>query len=184
MLYYILKKLRYNMKRVKKYLCFLKKKKTKCCILNQKLEKKKLEIPLDIKLKDVPKFVPTIKKGRVLKVYDGDTITIVGYEEGSDELHKYSIRINGIDCPELKSKNKNEVHIAKIARDMLALMIYKNIVSLENVKGLDKYGRLLCDVIYDDINVSKWMLEKRLAVEYDGGKKNSPECWLEYYNGK
>ena len=40
------------------------------------------------------------------------------------------------------------------------------------------------DVVYNDINVSKWMLEKRLAVEYDGGKKESPESWLKYYNEK
>jgi len=30
---------------------------------------------------------------------------------------------------------------------------------------------LLADVIYNDVNISTWMIDNKLAVEYDGGKK-------------
>ena len=62
------------------------------------------DIPNTEENKDVPKYVPQIKKGRVIKVYDGDTITIVGYIKNNRELFKFSVRLNGLDCPEIKSK--------------------------------------------------------------------------------
>ena len=44
------------------------------------------------------------------------------------------------------------------------------IVTLDNV-GLDKYGRLLAEVIIDGENLSDLLLDEGLAVSYDGGKR-------------
>lgn len=146
------------------------------------------EIPLDIEWKDIPKFVPDVSYGRVIKVYDADTITIATWV--MDELYKFPVRLIGVDTPEIKPKKpskdeniesyENEKKMAKMARDELALMIYKNIVRLEDV-SYDKYGRLLAKVYYDDICINEWLIEKRFAVKYDGGTKISPKCWVEYY---
>jgi endonuclease YncB( thermonuclease family) len=51
---------------------------------------------------------------------------------------------------------------------------------LKNVKT-EKYGRLLADVYIDQIHLNDYLLKKRLAVVYDGGTKNCPKNWMEYY---
>ena len=60
--------------------------------------------------------------------------------------------------------------------------VYHKIVTLTNV-SYDKYGRILADVSIDDVSVSKMLLDKRLAVSYNGGTKASPEDWMKYYSG-
>jgi endonuclease YncB( thermonuclease family) len=49
-------------------------------------------------------------------------------------------------------------------------------VDLKNV-STEKYGRILADVYVDHVNINKWMLENKLAVPYDGGKKTRPPEW-------
>ena len=130
-------------------------------------------------------YIPPITSGKVIKVYDGDTITIISSIPGSDdsEMYKFSIRLNGIDTPEIKTKNQEEKQIAKIAQQTLYDKIFNKNVILKNVK-LEKYGRLLCDVYYDNLHLNKWLLDLNLAVPYDGGTKNIPESWIDYYNNK
>ena len=63
----------------------------------------------NINMTEVKPFIPPISSGFVVKVYDGDTITIASklpYE--SSPLYRFSVRLNGIDCPEIKGKDKNE----------------------------------------------------------------------------
>ena len=51
-------------------------------------------------------FVPPIDKGKVVKIYDGDTITIAAkLPYSSSPLYRFSVRLNGIDTPELHTKN-------------------------------------------------------------------------------
>jgi endonuclease YncB( thermonuclease family) len=126
-------------------------------------------------------FIPPVKEGLVIKVYDGDTITIASKlpYEGSP-LYRFSVRLNGIDCPEIHGINEDEKHVAQIAKKELENLILQKRVVLKNLKT-EKYGRILADVYYNDIHVNKWMLDKNLAVVYDGGTKHSPDCWVEYY---
>lgn len=140
-------------------------------------------IPHLIDKKDIPKYVPQISRGRVINVYDGDTITIAGYVKNNSQLFKFSVRLNNIDCPEIKSKksaDKTEYSIACIARDFVKNMIINEIVNLEKV-ALDKYGRLLADVYFENKHINNLLLEKRLAVAYDGGTKKVPKNWNNYY---
>ena len=44
----------------------------------------------------------------------------------------------------------------------------------------DKYGRILADVYINDINIADVLLERRLVVPYDGGKKKLPRSWVKY----
>ena len=128
-----------------------------------------------LKYEDTIPFIPPIKSGLVIKVYDGDTITIASRlpYQGSP-LYRFSVRLNGIDAPEIKSKNEEEKKLAKISKDTLSQQILNKVVSLENV-SLEKYGRILADVIIDGKNMSEFMLEKKLAVKYDGGTKGTFE---------
>lgn len=133
-------------------------------------------------------FYPDIKEGYVCKVYDGDTIHVVsamsvkycrchdktdpycghGYLQ---QYFKFKIRINGIDTPEIKTKDKGAME----ARHVLTELILGKIIQIFVVKT-DKYGRLLCEIYTEDTNgdwfdVGKWLVKNGYAVEYDGGKK-------------
>ena len=48
--------------------------------------------------KNAKPFVPPISEGMVVKVYDGDTITIVSQlPYPSSPYYRFSVRLNGID---------------------------------------------------------------------------------------
>lgn len=132
---------------------------------------------------DTIKFIPPVTTGFVIKVYDGDTITIASklpYVESP--LYRFSVRVNGIDCPEMRTSDSNEKECAQMAKEFLYdLLMNKNVV-LKDV-DTDKYGRLLADVYIDNQNISELMIEKRFAVKYDGGTKQVPDNWMDYHRG-
>jgi len=129
-------------------------------------------------------FKPPITGGIVIKVYDGDTITIASkLPYKSSPLYRWSVRIKGIDCPEMKTKNKNEKMVAEIAQCKLENMILHKNVKLENVSN-DKYGRVLADVVYRKTSIGEFMIKNRLAVEYFGKTKEPPKDWLKFYNSE
>lgn len=122
-------------------------------------------------------FIPNIKKAKVIKVYDADTITIasrIGFVDR--KYYRFSVRLARIDCPELRTKNQTEKEYAIKAREALEKLILNKYVSLQVIKT-DKYGRLLAEVCFENKSINNWLLHNHLAVEYDGGKKNAPEDW-------
>jgi micrococcal nuclease len=135
----------------------------------------------DIKWEDTIPFSFPIEGGRVIKVYDGDTITIASrLPFDKSPLYRLSVRLNGIDTPEIKGKNDDEKTLAKQARDASAALILNKYVSLKNVQS-EKYGRILADVYLGDLHLNEWMIKERYAVKYDGGTKKSPSSWLKYH---
>ena len=95
----------------------------------------------------------------MIKVYDGDTITIATKLPYPDSpLYRFSVRLLGIDTPEIKTKDKNEKKIAEIARDKLKKKILNEIVELKDL-GIDKYGRVLAYVRYNGRDLSKWLIK-------------------------
>ena len=139
------------------------------------------ESGVQIKWNDTIPFVPPIEHGFVIKVYDGDTITIASklpYE--TSPMFRFSVRLHGIDCPEMKSKDENERICAELAKQEVTKLVMNKVVTLKNVQT-EKYGRILADVYIESLNVNNYMIEKRLAIEYDGGTKKSPKNWMNYY---
>ena len=134
-----------------------------------------------IDYKETIPFIPPITCGRVIKVYDGDTITIAAklpYPESP--LYRFQIRLNGIDCPEIKSKTEDEKQIALLAKKEMEELTFQKTVYLKNI-GNEKYGRILADVYVQDIHLNMHMLSKKLAVQYDGGTKIIPKSWTKYH---
>ena len=127
-------------------------------------------------------FIPKITYGKVIKVYDGDTITIAcriynGYSlVEPPELYRFSVRLNGIDSPEMKSRHENEKKLAHVSQEALSNLIFGKIVTLQNV-SMEKYGRVLADVYLGSLNVNQWMLEGGYVVKYDGGTKHRLNEW-------
>jgi micrococcal nuclease len=120
-------------------------------------------------------FVPPITGGYVIKVYDGDTITIATRLPYADSpLYKFQVRLNGIDTPEIKTKNSSEKARALQSKEALSNVCLNRHITLENV-GLEKYGRILADVFCDGVHLNKFMIDNGFAVRYDGGHKKSFE---------
>lgn len=125
-----------------------------------------------LEYKDFDKFVALHDgdKALVIKVYDGDTLT-VGFRH-KNKPARSSLRIRGIDTPELRSKSEEEKKMALDARSRLEEATMRKEVTIIS-PGSDKYGRLLCDVSTENIkSICDYMLEaKEICREYDGGKR-------------
>jgi len=144
---------------------------------NSQLEKKKYKEEYNID--NTVEFLLPIKKGIVIKVYDGDTITIafkLPYPESP--IYRKSVRLNGIDTPEIKGKgvSDKEKVLAIRARDFLASLIMNKEIELRNISN-EKYGRILADIYLDDIYINDLMVKEGYAVKYDGGTKYKPDNW-------
>jgi micrococcal nuclease len=159
-------------------------------ISNNLLDVKKLynnnymEDGTDIKWEDTVEFTFPIKGGRVIKVYDADTITIASkLPYDASPMYRLSVRLNGIDTPEIKGKgiSDEEKEAAKQARDFVSNLVLNKFVRLENIES-EKYGRILADVFIGDIHLNSLLLKEKYAVKYDGGTKIKPTSWLKYKN--
>jgi endonuclease YncB( thermonuclease family) len=127
--------------------------------------------------KSTIEFVPPISLCKVIKVYDGDTITVAARLPNSiGPIYRFQVRLLGIDTAEIKGGSANETIIAKQTRAALSELIFGKIVKLKNCHN-EKYGRILADVYLDDMHVNKWLIDNNYAVEYDGGKKHKPTAW-------
>jgi endonuclease YncB( thermonuclease family) len=119
-------------------------------------------------------FNNKIFEAKVVKVYDGDTITVVFMIYG--DYYKFSIRMDGYDSPEMKSKNPDlaKKELEKLwaikSRDFLAGMIMDKIVLLK-CKDFDKYGRILGTVELNGMDINGTMLERGYCRTYGGGHK-------------
>ena len=109
----------------------------------------------------------------VTRVVDGDTIDVI-LDLGFSVLHKCRVRLYGIDTPESRTRNKDEKVRGKLAAKFLVDSINngKQVIlrsKLKDSKG--KYGRVLGEVIVDDININQLMVKRYLAVKYYGQSK-------------
>lgn len=154
--------------------CFRKKNNN---ILHKNMSSDLVNLLENVEYKDTIPFVPPIQYGKVIKVYDGDTITIASVLPNTTEpIYRFSIRLNGIDTPEIRGKTQEEKELAIQVRDALAEKIYGKMVELRNV-GNEKYGRVLADIYLDGENINQWLVDENFAVAYDGGKKHRPASW-------
>jgi endonuclease YncB( thermonuclease family) len=138
--------------------------------------------PNEITWKDTIPFVFPVTYAYVIKVYDGDTITIASKLPYKDSpLYRVSVRLNGIDTPEMKGSNitDDEKTAANQTKEFVINLILNKYVRLENVQN-EKYGRILADVYIKDIHLNQLLIKEKYAVVYNGGTKIKPNSWLNY----
>lgn len=108
---------------------------------------------------------------KFIKNYDADTITVD--IPGVHPLigDNISVRVSGIDAPEIKGHLPCEKEASRNAKRLV-----ENV--LQNAKRIDlvhvekdKYFRILADVMVDGVNLKDLLLKNRLAYQYDGGTK-------------
>lgn len=111
-----------------------------------------------------------------VKNYDGDTITFHLPGVHSFFGKKAKVRVQGIDTPELKPKKAAspcEIEWGRVARKLVeAELKHAKRIDITDLRGLDKYGRILGQVRYDGKNLKDVLLENHLGVPYIGKKKN------------
>lgn len=130
------------------------------------------KIPKNLTFNKLSNFYPDIRKGRVIKVYDGDSITVAARipQLKNNIIYKFSIRLNRLDTPELRTSNHIEKEYAIKIRDLLSERIMNKMVNIKVIKT-DKYGRYLAEIFYKKENINDWLLNNYYATRYDGGTK-------------
>jgi micrococcal nuclease len=108
---------------------------------------------------------------KVDRVHDGDTFIVEIADVHPLMGTQVSVRINGIDTPEITDKREEVKWLAIQARDYVAKRLEgAQSIELLNVQR-DKYFRILADVLVDGVNLAEELVEKGLAKRYDGGVK-------------
>lgn len=129
-------------------------------------------------LENCEDFCPNFSYGKVIKVYDGDTITVGTYLSNSNIAYQFQVRLMGVDTPELRTRDKIEKQAGLFVRDRLRELLMEQIVKID-IEGMDKYGRILGNIyvsnIGDDnttyLHVNQWLLDNNYAYPYQGKTK-------------
>jgi endonuclease YncB( thermonuclease family) len=104
--------------------------------------------------------------------YDGDTCT-VSLAANIPALFgdHITVRLSGIDTPEIQGMCKEEKDLAKKAQALTQrLMVQAVKIELAEPRR-DKYFRILAKVMADGQEVAQELVKAGFAVPYDGGKK-------------
>jgi micrococcal nuclease len=89
---------------------------------------------------------------------------------------KISIRVNGIDTPEIRGKCEKEKYDAQQAKEMVAdILKDAKVVTLKNMQR-GKYFRIAADVMIDGEDLGELLVEAGMAIRYDGCKKTHKLC--------
>lgn len=121
------------------------------------------------KQEQAPKSV--LENFKIVDVYDGDTFYIDLNCSDDVFCKRLPVRVNGIDTPELKTKDTCEHEAGLKAKEITISFLNSKDVKLKNcTRG--KYFRLVCDVEANNITLAQELLKSKLAYEYDGGTKS------------
>lgn len=113
---------------------------------------------------------PDCNLARIVKVYDGDTVTGICSFDGGRRLRRCSLRIHGIDCPEIRGRGAREKAAAVVARDFVHAQCFDRVVQLDP-KGIDKYGRILASLTLDGQDLAEQLLARGFARSYAGAAR-------------
>lgn len=107
----------------------------------------------------------------VVSIYDGDTFTVNIKDWPSVAGERISVRIAGIDTPEMRGRCDYEKQRAREAKQFtVAALRNARQIRLQNLQR-DKYFRLLSDVYVDGENLGALLMQQGFAVPYAGKTK-------------
>ena len=108
-----------------------------------------------------------------IRVYDGDTFKCSIDLGFSIILENQSVRLSGINCPEIRTKDKREKALGYEAKEkLIEILDEATEITLQSL-GKGKFGRVISICYADGQNVNDMMVESGLARPYDGGKRSS-----------
>jgi len=112
----------------------------------------------------VAEDVTKLPKGHqfiVVKIFDGDTVMVKGVGL------RFTIRLVGIDTPELGRKGKKDQPYSQEAKQKITQLLGKNTISLTQY-GIGGYNRVLAEIFVDETNINLEMVRAGLAEVYRG----------------
>tara|TARA_R110000851_G_scaffold306333_1_gene464649 strand:- start:275 stop:697 length:423 start_codon:yes stop_codon:yes gene_type:complete len=113
---------------------------------------------------------------KVKRVVDGDTVDVV-IDLGFDIHYSSRVRLYGIDTPESRTRDKDEKARGFISKDFLKSWLDKGDVVIRTRKDKKgKFGRVLGEMVVDNININELMIEEHHAVKYHGQSKDDIEA--------
>jgi len=113
---------------------------------------------------------------KVVRVVDGDTVTVEANYLPPELGSTMKVRILGVDTPEKAPRAKCEKEAAAgLAASAFVRQTLNKASSVKiEVKDWDKYGgRVLGDVLIDGEKLSSILIKNNLARAYNGGAKKS-----------
>lgn len=120
-------------------------------------------------------YLPGPFPAEIISVYDGDTIKVRA-DIWLDQSITVSVRVNGVDTPEMKGKCEFERTQAEAAKQFVSHALENKTITIRNIQ-YDKYaGRVVADIYFDqEKNLKDLLITNGLAKPYDGGHKE-PWC--------
>ena len=110
-------------------------------------------------------------KAKLIKVIDGDTVDLM-VDLGFDMWHKIRVRLDGINTPESRTRDKKEKKLGLEAKEFTKnFLTGKEIIVHTNKQG--KFGRFLANLYVNGQNLADALIENNLAREYHGEKRGS-----------
>jgi endonuclease YncB( thermonuclease family) len=126
-------------------------------------------------------FVPDISKGRVIRIFDGDTCMVAAkLPYTNSPLFRFTISISGINCPELRGNTDDEKSCAQLAKLELTDLIMGRVVDIVDLHN-GQSNKLEGDLYIQNIQVSELLVRRRLAIRSIGYSNTSPKSWITYH---
>ena len=98
---------------------------------------------------------------RVINVVDGDTIDVL-IDVGFYLTTQRRFRLNRINCPETRTKDKEEKKKGLEAKMFVKQLLQGQKVILETEKA-GKYGRFLAEIHFKGDNINDMLVKKKFA---------------------
>ncbi|MPM91902.1 hypothetical protein SDC9_139036 [bioreactor metagenome] len=119
------------------------------------------------------KLYPDVIVSRLLRVIDGDTFACDIDEHSAIAGKNISIRLRGINTPELRSHNEEERKSAVLEKQRLAdLLTNARVIELKNL-GRDKYFRIDADVYIDGKPLLPELNQQYLVTKPESGRREN-----------
>lgn len=114
-------------------------------------------------------------RASLVRVIDGDTVE-ADVHVWPGHTVRVSVRLRGIDAPELRSRCEAEKAAALHARDVLAGLLVSGAFHIRNVDGDKFFGRVVADIETPEGEViADRLLNAGIVRPYDG-KARAPWC--------
>ncbi len=111
----------------------------------------------------------------VIDVYDGDTFTLLIEFVPFDIMVRAKIRLDGVNCPEIRTKDEKEKALGYKAKAHTEEFFKQDGLTVD-IKGKEKFGRYLSQVYNDKTSLTQSLIDSGLGKEYHGEKR--PKDWF------
>jgi micrococcal nuclease len=108
---------------------------------------------------------------KVVKIFDGDTVQVEGFGL------QFTIRLVGIDTPELGRKGQKSQPYGKEAKQELTRLIDKKTIALKQY-GTGGYNRVLAEIFVGAANLNLEMVRSGFAEVYRGKRPDGFDAAL------